>query len=282
MIVIVESGSTKADWMLVSNGKEMTTHTQGFNPHFLGKTDILEALQHNELLQKYRETPFQLYFYGAGCSEPKLNSIIEDGLQSFFHNAMIVVHHDLYASALACYEGVPEIACILGTGSNSCYFAGKEVEEKMPSLGYILGDEGSGNYFGKRILADFLYKKLPQPMHNALVEMGLNKSEIISRVYNEPNANVFIGSIASVLIQQKDLDYSQALIREGIQAFLNTHVKCYASYKSCEINFVGSIAALLETELRQVCLENEMKVGRVVRRPLERLVRYHLNKIENL
>ncbi len=276
MLIVVESGSTKADWMLLKEGTEATTVTKGFNPYFHSKSDILQELESNEVLGSIKEDVEQLHFYGAGCSGPELNAIVEGGLAAFFPNAHITVDHDLSASAFACYNGEPEIACILGTGSNSCYFDGENVRKEVPSLGYVLGDEGSGSYFGKRMLADFLYNKLPQPMHDAFVDLGLTKESILERVYKNPGANVFIASLMPVLINNKDLPYSQKLIRKGLQEFIDVHVKCFDEYRSCEVNFVGSIADLLREELEAVCEDNGVRVGRVIRRPLGRLVEYHV------
>lgn len=275
MLVVVESGSTKADWMILQNGNETVTNTKGLNPYFHSKTDVLEALTASDVLSAAKEDVKQVFFYGAGCSSPELNAVIESGLSEFFRNAQISVDHDLHASAFACYNGEPEIACILGTGSNSCFFDGENAREEVPALGHLLGDEGSGNYFGKRMLADYLYKKLPQPMHDTFVEMGLNKASVVERVYQKPGANVFIASLMPILIQNKDLPYAQELIRKGFQEFIDIHVKCFEEYTSCEVNFVGSIADLLQDELRSVCEDNRIRVGRIIRRPLQNLVKYH-------
>ena len=280
MLVVVESGSTKADWMILRNGNETITNTQGFNPYFHSKTDILKALAANDVLNSIKDEVRQLYFYGAGCSSEELNQVIKGGLGAFFTNAEIGVDHDLNASAFACYNGEPEIACILGTGSNSCFFDGQNMREEVPALGHLLGDEGSGNYFGKRMLADFLYKKLPQPMHDAFADMGLTKASIVERVYQKPGANVFIASLMPVLINNKDLPYSQNLIRKGFQEFIDVHVKCFEEYKTCEVNFVGSISDLLQEELRAVCKDNGIRLGRIIRRPLQNLVNYHIKLLE--
>lgn len=280
MLIVVESGSTKADWMILHNGSETISNTKGFNPYFHSKSDILEALEANNVLCSVKDDVQQLHFYGAGCSSPELNAVIESGLAAFFRNARITVDHDLNASAFACYNGEPEIACILGTGSNSCFFDGVNVREEVPALGHLLGDEGSGNYFGKRLLADYLYKKLPQPMHDELAAMGLTKASIVERVYQMPDANVFIASLMPVLVNNKNLPYSQALIRKGFQEFIDVHVKCFPEHTQCEVNFVGSISDLLQDELKSVCQENGIRLGRIVRRPLQNLVNYHLKLTE--
>lgn len=275
MLVVVESGSTKADWMLVQGAQEILLHTAGLNPNTLSRNDIHSELTKNIELSKVREQVHRLFFYGSGCSGSKVNAIMESALAEFFPNARITVNSDLMASVLACFNGNKQIACILGTGSNSCFYDGEITREEIPSLGFILGDEGSGSYFGKQLLRDFFYGRLPEPLHDLMSAMGLNKELLIERVYRAPRPNAFIASFMKVLIENKELPYSQRLIREGFQAFIEIHVKSFQEYKECEVNFVGSVAALLEEELVEVCEANEIRVGRILRRPLGRLVEIH-------
>jgi len=278
MLLVVESGSTKADWMLV-NKKQTVLTTMGFNPYFHSKEDILHELNGNYDLNLIKNLVTELYFYGAGCSIPELNAIVKSALSAYFTKATIKVNHDLAACAYACYNGVPEIACILGTGSNSCYFDGKIIKEAVPALGHILGDEGSGSYFGKRILSDFLYKRLPTEMEEELEDLGLNKEVIVEKVYRQANANVYIASFMPILIRHKNLDYCQSVIKEGIQKFIDTHVKCYDNYNEIEVNFVGSMACLLQDELFEICKKEKIEIGQIIRKPLHNLVEYHLKKI---
>jgi hypothetical protein len=278
MILVVESGSTKADWMLVNDGKEAVYSTKGFNPFYHSREDILIELNDHLELDLIKSEIRKIYFYGAGCSSLEMNNIIEGALKAFFTRAEVYVNHDLAASAYACYEGKPLIAGILGTGSNSCYFDGENVSEVVPALSYILGDEGGGCHFGKRILADFLYHKLPEPMAKELTQMGMSKAVINESVYMKPNANVFISSVMPVLIRHKQLSYAQALIEKNFQEFIDIHVKCYDDYKKIKVNFVGSIASLLQDELKAVCAKNEIQIGVIIRRPLDRLVKYHLKQ----
>ncbi len=277
MFIVVESGSTKADWMVIKDDQEIVYNTKGFNPYFHTKQDILIELSNQLELDIIKEEVDEIFFYGAGCSSTQLNKIIEDGLQTFFINAIIHVDHDLNASAYACYNMVPEIACILGTGSNSCHYDGKVVYEKVPALGHILGDEASGSYFGKKLLADYLYGKLPNEMDRELENIGLNKTKIIENIYTKPDANVYIASFMPTIIRHKDLGYTQKIIRDGFQVFIDIHVKCFKDYAECEVNFVGSLAHLLQQELREVCAENNITIGCVIRRPLDKLVKYHKN-----
>lgn len=278
MLIIIESGSTKADWLIIQGEKRYYHNTIGFNPFFHTSELVTKTLEQDEVLKNLTDQEGEIHFYGAGCSSNELNQIIEKGFKKVFKNANISVDHDLLAAGLALYRGQNVIACILGTGSNSLLFDGKNLHEEVPALGYILGDEGSGSFFGKQILTDFLYHQLPQPMDLAIRQMGLDKAEILRKVYMEPNANVFLASISPVLIQNKDLEYCQKLIRKGFDLFLERHVLCFKDCYVTEISFVGSIAALLASELESVCMEKGLKVGQIIRKPIDSLANFHLMK----
>ena len=163
MILIAESGSTKTDWVLVDENNQKTIYkTMGFNPFFHNEIIISNNIRQNSQLYDATKNAKKVFFYGAGCSSPEMNQIIRNALGSVYLNADISVDHDLLACALATYEDEPSISCIIGTGSNSCYFDGKNIREEVPALGYVLGDEGSGSYYGKKLLRDYLYNQLPE------------------------------------------------------------------------------------------------------------------------
>ena len=278
MVIIIESGSTKADWLIIQGEKRYYHNTIGFNPFFHSTEIVAETLKNDQTLQDVFDLEGEIHFYGAGCSSKELNQTIENGFKTVFKNATVSVDHDLLAAGLALYRGKNVIACILGTGSNSLLFDGKNLHEEVPALGYILGDEGSGSFFGKQILTDFLYKRLPEQMDVDIRQLGLSKDEIFRKVYMEPNANVFLASISPILIQNKELEYCQNLIRKGFDLFLDRHVLCFKDCFTTEVSFVGSIAALLASELEAVCQEKGLTVGQIIRKPIDSLANYHLNK----
>jgi N-acetylglucosamine kinase-like BadF-type ATPase len=278
MVIIIESGSTKADWLIIQGEKRYYHNTIGFNPFFHSIEIVAETLNNDQTLQDLFDLEGEIHFYGAGCSSKELNQTIEKGFKTVFKNATVSVDHDLLAAGLSLYRGKNVIACILGTGSNSLLFDGKNLHEEVPALGYILGDEGSGSFFGKQILSDFLYSRLPQQIESDLRQLGLSKDEIFRKVYMEPNANVFLASISPILIQNKELEYCQNLIRKGFDLFLDCHVLCFKDCFTTEVSFVGSIAALLASELEAVCQEKGLTVGQIIRKPIDSLANYHLNK----
>ncbi len=283
MITIIESGSTKADWLIIDEDKRFQHHTIGFNPFFHSSEFVKENLEGDSFLSNWFSKSGEIHFYGAGCSSHELQETIKSGIKSVFKNSEVHVDHDLSAAGLSVYRGNDVIACILGTGSNSVFFNGNKLTEVVPALGYILGDEGSGSFFGKQMLTDFLYNRLPEKMDSDIKNLELNKDTIFRKVYMEPNANVFLASLSPIIIANKDLEYSQKLIQKGFDLFIENHVLCFPNYRDVEVSFVGSIAALLSDELSQACERKGLKLGQIIRRPIDALANYHLEhtKIKN-
>ncbi|MEY4216841.1 MAG: hypothetical protein RLZZ68_1297 [Bacteroidota bacterium] len=281
MIFIVESGSTKSDWVLLDGKNNQSFYsTMGFNPYFHSSELIEQELKKNSPMMLVAFEITEVFFYGAGCSSDKMNDIVKKGLSKVFPNALVHVDHDLVACAYSTYLGRPGISCIIGTGSNSCYFDGKDVTEVVPALGYILGDEGSGSYFGKKLLASYLYHKLPTHLAADFEEMyGLDKEAIVDKVYREPNANVFIASFMPFIAKHSDEPYFQTMIEAGFKHFMEVHVCCYSNYKSVDIHFVGSLAGIFRAALDRAAASLGIAVTSVIRKPVEGLVNYHLKYI---
>jgi N-acetylglucosamine kinase-like BadF-type ATPase len=281
MVLIVESGSTKSDWVLLgSENKQDIYSSMGFNPYFHSSSVIENELRRHTELMTHAEKIQQIYFYGAGCSSSEMNEIVKLGLANVFTNAHIHIDHDLIACAYATYSGNPSICCIIGTGSNSCYFDGKTVSEVVPALGYILGDEGSGTYFGKKLLSAFLYHQLPKHVEEDFVkEYAIDKDEIVNKVYRNDNANVYIASFMPFIAKHKEEVFFQKMIEDGLRHFIEVHVCCYPNYKDVEINFVGSIASVFRNALDRAANSLGARIGRVVQKPVEGLVSYHLDYV---
>jgi len=278
MLVIADSGSTKCDWRFVAEDKSFKDYsTIGINPYFHNEEVIENELRKNEELTRFADRVKALFFYGAGCSSSELKRIAEQGLARVFPNARIYVDHDLVAAAFSVYEDDPCIACILGTGSNSCHFDGDIVREEVPALAYILGDEGSGSYFGKKLLSDFLYKRLPKPIHEALIDQyGLTKDIIIDRVYMKPHANVFLASFMRFISSFKSEPYIRDMIMEGIGRFMDIHVTCFRDFERVKTHFIGSVAYYHEDILRQAAEMRNIQVGKIIKKPIDGLYDYHI------
>ena len=255
----------------------------GFNPYFHSAEVLENALKSTNGLNVWADKIEQVWFYGAGCSTSPLRQIIVQGLNNVFTNAANHVGHDLEAAAYALYSGEPEIACILGTGSNSCFFDGKKVREEVPSLAYILGDEGSASYIGKRLIADYLYKKLPAELQEDFkATYNLDKDEVIHTVYNKPHANVYLAGFGPFAGKHSQHPYIQKVVKDGFKKFIEIHVACYPEAKDVPVNFVGSVAKIYEDLLTECLEEAGFRKGKVLAKPVEHLKQYHINFLKVL
>ena len=276
MIIIIESGSTKSDWRLIKDSNVINNFTTiGYNPFFHNEDFIKDDLKkHNDICEIANKVK-QVYFFGAGCSSNELKNVVYKGFSKVFINSVIEVDHDLVASALSTYEGSPAITCILGTGSNSCYFDGVNCFEEVPALGYVLGDEGSGSYFGKQIIISYLYNQLPSNLLKDFNDTyNLSKDEILHSVYSKPNVNKYLASFAQFLSKNKDDQYVKQMLIDGFCLFISKHVYCYNKYETIPVNFVGSIAFYFKDSLVQACKKMNIQLGSIIQKPIDGLVTY--------
>lgn len=283
-ILIADSGSTKCDWMLIDEQGQslLEFHTMGFNPYFHDSNMVEDKMRESSEAMDIAEDVAQVYFYGAGSSSAPLCAVIKEGLQRVFKNALVHVGHDLDGAAYSTFSGVPAITCIIGTGSNSCYFDGDQTIEEVPALAYILGDEASGSWFGKRLLSMHLYHKLDPTVDNDFKEtFAFSKDDIVNRVYKEPNANVFLASFMTFIGRHQEIPQIISLLEEGFQAFIDVHVKCYENYREVPVHFVGSVAYHFQNVLRHVCEREGIQVGHIIKRPIDGLAQYHVKYILN-
>jgi N-acetylglucosamine kinase-like BadF-type ATPase len=280
MIFIIESGSTKSDWVLVDKSKQTFYKTIGFNPYFHSSDVVATEIRKNKSIMSHVPDVSKIFFYGAGCSSDKLNQEIELGLQMVFPDAEIVVDHDLLACAYATYDGEPGISCIIGTGSNSCFFDGADLSEEVPALGYVLGDEGSGSYFGKFLLSSFLYHRLPKDiLEDFEASYQMTHAEIVANVYKSDSANVFIASFMPFIVKHKNHEFFKQVLIDGLKKFMEVHVCCYEDYLNTPVHFVGSLSALLENHLRLAANDLGIEIKSIIAKPVDNLVNYHLKYI---
>ena len=280
MIFIIESGSTKSDWVLVDKSKQTFYKTIGFNPYFHSSDVVATEVRKNKSIMSHVPDVSKIFFYGAGCSSEKLNEEIERGLQMVFPDAEIVVDHDLLACAYATYDGEPGISCIIGTGSNSCFFDGTDLSEEVPALGYVLGDEGSGSYFGKFLLSSFLYHRLPKDiLEDFEASYQMTHAEIVTKVYKSDSANVFIASFMPFIVKHKNHEFFKQILIDGLKKFMEVHVCCYEDYLNTPVHFVGSLSALLENHLKVAANDLGIEIKSIIAKPVDNLVNYHLKYI---
>ncbi|MFM1875477.1 MAG: hypothetical protein RL266_1214 [Bacteroidota bacterium] len=278
MILIADSGSTKCDWKLMDGNREVgAISTMGFNPFFHSESIISATIKAQGMLYKYAEQVDEIFIYSAGCSSPELNKVLENGLRSVFRKSKIHVDHDVLGAALAACQGEPGIACILGTGSNSCYYDGVGIYEEIPSLAYILGDEGSGSWYGKQVLRDYLYKEpIPAELRQELIDQGHTKTSILENIYMKPHANVYLASFMKTISKFRETEYVDSMIHDGMRAFLERHVCCFKNHKEVPTNFVGSIAYYFQDILKEEAEKLGITIGNIIKKPIDGLVEYHL------
>ncbi len=278
MIAVIDSGSTKADWNFLSmNAYPVSITTMGFNPYYHDETIILPKIR--EAFDG-KINPLELtkvFFYGAGCSDPLRNKIIEDALQKYFVNAEIKVDHDILACALATCRDQPGISCILGTGSNSCLFDGEKIIDNVPNLAYILGDEGSGGHLGKLLIQGYFYREFPNDIKNDFEQVyGIDRQVFLDNIYMKPNANVYLASFSRFLSNHKDHIYIQSLVSRAFTLFIERHVRKYKDHNNLPIHFIGSVAYHFGGILKMVLDERSLHLGTIIKKPIDNLVDYHI------
>lgn len=284
MIAIVDGGSTKCDWVILENSGKISQKTEsiGFNPNIINADLIPQEIEKNPQLFLIKNQLDYIYFYGSGCGTVENALFVETQLQKVFPYAKVTVKEDLAAAAYAAYNGKPAIVCILGTGSNSCYFDGESIRRDLPSLGFLIGDEGSGSALGKHLVRRFFMKKLPQDLHQEFVETyHLTIEDAIKNMYHNPRANAYLAEFNKFVVQRKQHPYFQNMVFDEMKNFFEYQVLPYEEAREAEINFIGSIAYYYEDILRAAAAELNLTVGHIVQKPIESLVEYHKKYIFN-
>ena len=279
MILIVDSGATKSDWIaLDEKGNQLfLTQTLGLSPEVLTREVIEDRLANNFELSKNREKVDHLYFYGAGCGTDRMKNFLKEIFNGFFPKAKAEVKEDTYAAVYSTTKiGNQSIVCILGTGSKCSYFDGHQLFQKVISLGYILMDDGSGNFFGRKLLRDYYFHKIPESLAIKFSkEYNLDADVIKEHLYKQPNPNTYLATFARFIIDNKEHPYCKGVIYKGLQQFVNNYIMQFELATKLPINFVGSIAYHLRDELAEVMERNDLILGIIRQRPIEGLVEFH-------
>ncbi|NUO03695.1 MAG: hypothetical protein HUU01_24030 [Saprospiraceae bacterium] len=276
MIAVVDSGSTKADWMLVGKERTWSVHTMGFNPVF----------HSSEIIRKELDTAFepdvpksdvqQLYYYGSGCWDAKRKLVIAHALKEVFGNAQLEIEHDLLGAARATCGTKPGIACIIGTGSNSCLYDGQDVIDNVPNLGYLIGDEGSGTHLGKQLIRAYFYRELPHDLLQSFeAAFPGGKDVILDKLYGRETPNVFLASFSHFLSENRNHFFIQKLLYRRLSEFIDRHVRKYEGHLSVPVHFIGSVAYYFQDILKIILEERAMQPGIFIKNPIDRLVAFH-------
>jgi N-acetylglucosamine kinase-like BadF-type ATPase len=282
MILIADGGSTKADWIAINSEKkeEFRVRTLGLNPAVVPDEELNNRIVNMFQLMNIKEEVSEIYFYGAGCGTPKPTAILKKILEAIFVNAKVHVSEDMLAAVYAATGKEPAMVCILGTGSNSCYFDGEKMQMLVASLGYVLMDEASGNYFGKKLVVDYFYNRMPKAIASEFEkEFNLDADHIKKNIYQEANPNMYLASFAKFMFDFKEDKYIKRLIKKGFQEFFKYRVLPYNINSETSIYFIGSIAHYFRDTLEKVASKYNLKITDVIQRPIDNLLAYHKDNI---
>lgn len=282
MILIADGGSTKCDWILLNNQGEQIfkTRTKGLNPAVFPELMLEQRIEENPDLQEVKNTVERIHFYGAGCGTETPRRHLQDIIANFFTNAIeVLVKEDMVAAAYAATTE-PGIVCILGTGSNSCYFDGENIHMEVSSLGFMLMDEASGNYFGKRLIRDYYYKRMPPELAAKFeTSYNLDSDEIKRNLYKKENPNTYLASFAEFIFTNERNGYFYKLVHEGIHDFMQSRVLCFKEAQNVPIHFIGSIAYFSADIIRAVAQPYRLEIGNIIRRPIDALIEHYKKNV---
>ena len=278
MILIADGGSTKSSWcQLTETGGRVYFNTEGYNPDFMNTAAITASLRANLPDTLPQQSVSEIHFYGAGVSSQAKADIIGFALKGIFPNAAVTVTEDLLAAARALLGRGPGFAAILGTGTNSCLYDGEHITYNVDSLGYFIGDEGSGAFIGRQLLRDYLRGLLPGGLMEAFRETYAvgDRNDVIDRLYNQPLPNRFLASFAKFAYDHNNVAYCRDIVLNSFEAFFANLVRHYPNYQDYSFNCVGSVGYNFRDVLTQVANSYGMAVGKIIRSPIDDLVSYH-------
>lgn len=274
--LIADSGATKTEWCLIEGAKKRTLLTAGISPYFLSTADIVSLLQ-QELIPRLRKAKIQaVFYYGTGCANPNNVKIVRKALQLLFPSANIEVTHDLMGAARALCGRDKGIACILGTGSNSCYFNGKKITRNSPGLGYVLGDEGSGAYLGRKVIQYYLYGIFDEELRGRFdLSFTTTPSEILENVYKKPLPNRYLASFTIFLAENRGHYMIENILEDGLNDFFFQHLCRYPEVWKYPLHFTGGVAYVFRDVVKQLCGHYEFELGTILRNPMQGLIKFH-------
>ncbi|MDR2283624.1 MAG: N-acetylglucosamine kinase [Sphingobacterium sp.] len=281
MIIIADGGSTKTNWCLLDdNQKKIYFNTEGYNPYFVGSDYIVNSLKKGLPQDLPLDKIKEVNYYGAGVHNEEKAKIVEEAFRVLFPNAKIEIGHDLLAAARALLGKEAGFAAILGTGTNSCIYDGNEITHNINSAAYILGDEGSGSYIGKKLLTEFVRGLMPSDIAEVFFETyKLTPDEIMDNVYTKPLANRFCASFSKFVYDNNvNIEYTRKIVDDSFEAFFANLVSKYPDYQSYTFNCIGSVGYNFRNVLEEKATQYGMKVGKILRSPIDDLVKFHIER----
>lgn len=279
--LIADSGATKCEWRIVNDASQQTIYTSGISPYFLNEAQIVELLK-KDLLPELGDTSVnEVYFYGTGLGNPKNVEVMISTLQMLFPRAKVEANTDLLAAARALCGDQEGVACILGTGCNSCYYDGTAVAKNIASLGYILGDEGSGAHLGKKVIQYYLYNTFDEDLQSRFnTTFTTSYMEILENVYKKPFPNRYLAGFTTFLSENRGHYMVENILEDGLNDFFFNHLNKYSESWTMPINFVGGVAFAFKDVLQELCNSYQLELGTILKAPMEGLVNYHAQKAD--
>lgn len=280
MIIIADSGSSKIDWRLLKkDGSIAQANSSGFNPYYQPIEDLRKNIQ-AALVPLTPERVTKIFFYGTGVSSPKNQEVVRRTFLDFFPEATVEIEWDLLAAARALCGQEAGIACILGTGSNSCLYDGKKIKDQVANLGWILADEGSGATIGKRLLFDYLRNKMPESLAKQFQQrFPFSREEFLEKIYQQGKPSTFLSTFSKFIFQHLKESYCYHLVYDSFLEFYENNVMRYEGYENLKVHFVGSIAFYYSDVLRQVANDKGITVKNILEAPIAGLTLYHQKDI---
>jgi N-acetylglucosamine kinase-like BadF-type ATPase len=286
MILITDSGSTKCDWIAIDDSGKLLSEkirTKGLNPAILPEKKLNRIISKSEELMRFQDQVTHVFFYGAGCGTENPRAMLKGVLESIFEKAEVEVQEDTMAAVRASLNHKDEAAvvCIMGTGSNCSYFDGSDLHQRVKSLGYTLMDDASGNHYGKMLIRDYYFNKMPQTIKLAFEhKYNVDADFIKYNLYKKPNPNAYLANFAEFMFLNKDSDYIQEVIKRGFRMFAENMIMQFKKeLETVPVHFAGSIAYFSQKEIKEVAKELGFKTGNFVRRPIDGLVDYHIKHL---
>jgi N-acetylglucosamine kinase-like BadF-type ATPase len=274
--LIADSGATKCHWTLVQNNKKTTVNTIGISPYFLSTKEMTQLLE-KSFAKKTNVTKIEaVYFYGTGLTNLDNIKSLKKALKTVFPNAALSIETDLVAAARSSCQNEKGVVCILGTGSNTGFYNGKKITKNSPGLGYVLGDEGSGAYLGKKVIQYFLYQTFDEELMAAFEKkFKLTKDDILNSIYKNPFPNRTLASFAPFLTEHRGHYMIENIIEDGINDFFFAHINKMNESWIHPIHFVGGIAFAFKDVIKQLALSYEIELGKIIKSPMEGLITFH-------
>lgn len=277
MLLIADVGSTKADWVLRHQGRTVASvQTQGFNPVVHPQALLQKITEELAVTLSPQTVPQSIHYYGAGCWDEARKQIIQQRLRQLFPLAQLSITDDLLGAARAACGRQPGIACILGTGSNTCRYDGEQVVDQVTNLGYLLGDEGSGVHLGKTFLQAYFYRELDDELNAAFAAWTpLDKATLLNNLYGSELPNTYLASFTPFLHEHRTHPLIQRMVFRCFATFLDRHVRKYQGHLEVPISFIGSVAFHFRDILLAALHERNLRAGSFIRHPIEALITFH-------